>query len=79
MTPQKQATGAAPDAATAQPGRPLTVTMVTRRAPTEIGGVERVVAGLVRELARPVPPGGWTPSRPSGQAAGWRGGTGSPT
>ena len=45
------ATGAAPDAATAQPG-PLTVTMVTRRAPTEIGGVERVVAGLVRELAR---------------------------
>jgi D-inositol-3-phosphate glycosyltransferase len=26
--------------------------MATRRAPTEIGGVERVVAGVVRELAR---------------------------
>jgi len=33
-------------------GRPLTITMATRRAPTEIGGVERVVAGVVRELAR---------------------------
>lgn len=52
MTAQYEAPGAAPDVATAQPGRPLTVTMVTRRAPTEIGGVERVVAGLVRELAR---------------------------
>jgi len=28
------------------------MTMATRRAPSEIGGVERVVAGVVRELAR---------------------------
>lgn len=35
--------------------QPLTVTMVTRRLPSEHGGVERVVAGLLRELgcARP--------------------------
>jgi glycosyltransferase involved in cell wall biosynthesis len=52
MTAQHEAPGAAPDAATAQPGRPFTVIMATRRAPTEIGGVERVVAGVVRELAR---------------------------
>jgi glycosyltransferase involved in cell wall biosynthesis len=32
--------------------RPLTVVMVTRRDPSEIGGVERVVAGLLRELPR---------------------------
>jgi len=38
-----------------RPGRPLTVTMVTRRDPAEIGGVERVVVGLVRELARTRP------------------------
>lgn len=57
MTPQTETAAAetaaaSPEAATAQPGRPLTVVMVTRRAPTEIGGVERVVAGVVRELAR---------------------------
>jgi glycosyltransferase involved in cell wall biosynthesis len=52
MTPHNAATVAAADAATGQPGRPITVTMVTRRSHTEIGGVERVVAGLLRELAR---------------------------
>jgi len=36
----------------AQAGRPLTIAMATRRAPTEIGGVERVIVGVVRELAR---------------------------
>jgi glycosyltransferase involved in cell wall biosynthesis len=35
--------------------RPLTVAMVTRRAPAELGGVERVVTGLLRELARTRP------------------------
>jgi glycosyltransferase involved in cell wall biosynthesis len=49
MTPQTEATA---DTATARATRPLTVVMATRRAPTEIGGVERVVAGVVRELAR---------------------------
>jgi glycosyltransferase involved in cell wall biosynthesis len=49
MTPQTEATA---DVVTARPGRPLTIAMATRRAPTEIGGVERVVAGVVRELAR---------------------------
>ena len=57
MTPQTEATEASQDAATAKPGRPLTVAMATRRHPTEIGGVERVVAGVVRELARARP--GW--------------------
>jgi len=33
-------------------GRPLTVAMVTRLPPTESGGVERVVAGLMKELER---------------------------
>jgi len=33
-------------------GRPLTVAMVTRLPPTESGGVERVVAGLLKELDR---------------------------
>jgi glycosyltransferase involved in cell wall biosynthesis len=46
MTPQTEAT------ATARATGPLTVVMATRRAPTEIGGVERVVAGVVRELGR---------------------------
>jgi glycosyltransferase involved in cell wall biosynthesis len=32
--------------------RPLTVAMVTRLPPTESGGVERVVAGLMKELER---------------------------
>jgi glycosyltransferase involved in cell wall biosynthesis len=45
MTPQ-------PEASPDRPGRPLTIVMATRRDPTEIGGVERVVAGVVRELAR---------------------------
>lgn len=52
MTAQNEAIRTVPDRATAQPGRPVTMTMATRRAPTEIGGVERVVAGVVRELAR---------------------------
>jgi glycosyltransferase involved in cell wall biosynthesis len=38
-----------------QDGRPLTVAMVTRRHPLEIGGVERVVSGLLRELPRARP------------------------
>jgi len=46
--PRREVTGAA----TGQPYRPLTIAMATRRDPTEIGGVERVVAGVVRELAR---------------------------
>ena len=45
MTPQ-------PEASPDRPGRPLTIVMATRRDPTEIGGVERVVVGVVRELAR---------------------------
>ncbi len=57
MTTQPQTSAAAPSQATGRPGRPLTMTMVTRRAPTEIGGVERVVAGVVRELERVRP--GW--------------------
>ena len=52
MTAQNEVTGTTPDTATAQPGRVFTVIMATRRAPSEIGGVERVVAGVVRELAR---------------------------
>ena len=56
MTPQTEATEAIPDTAkdtaTGQPDRPLTIAMATRRAPTEIGGVERVIVGVVRELAR---------------------------
>jgi glycosyltransferase involved in cell wall biosynthesis len=54
--PAAEATEASPDTATdtatGQPDRPLTIAMATRRAPTEIGGVERVVAGVVRELAQ---------------------------
>src|SRR5579862_4884200 len=53
--PRQNEAVAAPAAVTARPGRPLTVTMVTRRDPTEIGGVERVVVGLVRELGRTRP------------------------
>jgi glycosyltransferase involved in cell wall biosynthesis len=34
---------------------PLTVTMVTRRPPSEHGGVERVVAGLLGEISRARP------------------------
>lgn len=41
-----------PEASPDRPGRPLTIVMATRRDPTEIGGVERVVVGVVRELAR---------------------------
>jgi hypothetical protein len=56
MTSQAGATKASLDAATvadpAQGGRPLTIAMATRRAHTEIGGVERVIVGVVRELAR---------------------------
>jgi glycosyltransferase involved in cell wall biosynthesis len=36
-------------------GRPFTAVMATRREPTECGGVERVVAGLIAELARSRP------------------------
>jgi glycosyltransferase involved in cell wall biosynthesis len=60
----------AADAATARPGRPLTVTMVTRRDPAEIGGVERVVVGLVRELTRTRP--GWRVDTVSAFRAGSR-------
>ncbi len=52
MTAQDEATRTVPDMATARPGRPFTMIMATRRTPTEIGGVERVVMGVVRELAR---------------------------
>jgi glycosyltransferase involved in cell wall biosynthesis len=57
VTLQPETSVAASGLVTARPGRPLAMTMVTRRAPTEIGGVERVVAGVVRELARVRP--GW--------------------
>jgi hypothetical protein len=33
-------------------GRPFRAVMATRREPTEYGGVERVVAGLIEELER---------------------------
>jgi glycosyltransferase involved in cell wall biosynthesis len=36
-------------------GAPLTVVMATRRGPAHMGGVERVVAGLLTELARTRP------------------------
>jgi glycosyltransferase involved in cell wall biosynthesis len=56
MTPQAGATKASVDPATvadpAKAGRPLTIAMATRRAPTEVGGVERIIVGVVRELAR---------------------------
>ena len=39
----------------AAPDRPFTVAMVTRRSPADIGGVERVVAGLLAELPRARP------------------------
>src|ERR1700689_3161471 len=56
MTSQAGATKSSLDTATvtdpAQGGRPLTIAMATRRAHTEIGGVERVIVGVVRELAR---------------------------
>jgi glycosyltransferase involved in cell wall biosynthesis len=60
MTSQAGATKASLATATAtatvtdpaQGGRPLTIAMATRRAHTEIGGVERVIVGVVRELAR---------------------------
>ena len=52
MTAQNQATGTLPETVAARPGRPFTVVMATRRDPAEIGGVERVVSGVVRELAR---------------------------
>ena len=38
-----------------QAGAPLTVVMATRRGPAHMGGVERVVAGLLTELARTRP------------------------
>ena len=38
-----------------QDGRPFRVVMATRREPTECGGVERVVAGLIAELTRSRP------------------------
>jgi len=56
MTFPAGATTASLDAAKvadqARAGRPLTIAMATRRAHTEIGGVERVIVGVVRELAR---------------------------
>jgi hypothetical protein len=38
-----------------QDGRRFRVIMATRREPTECGGVERVVAGLIAELERSRP------------------------
>jgi glycosyltransferase involved in cell wall biosynthesis len=38
-----------------QDGRPFRAVMATRREPTEYGGVERVVAGLIAELERSRP------------------------
>jgi hypothetical protein len=38
-----------------QGGRPFRAVMATRREPTECGGVERVVAGLIAELDRSRP------------------------
>ena len=38
-----------------QDGRQFRVVMATRREPTECGGVERVVAGLIAELERSRP------------------------
>ena len=38
-----------------QDGRPFRAVMATRREPTECGGVERVVAGLIAELERSRP------------------------
>jgi glycosyltransferase involved in cell wall biosynthesis len=38
-----------------QDGRPFRAVMATRREPTECGGVERVVAGLIEELKRSRP------------------------
>jgi glycosyltransferase involved in cell wall biosynthesis len=38
-----------------QDGRPFRAVMATRREPTEYGGVERVVAGLIAELQRSRP------------------------
>lgn len=76
MLRQNEPTMAAPpktdaaDTATARSGRPLTVTMVTRRDPAEIGGVERVVVGLVRELTRTRP--GWRVDTVSAFRAGSR-------
>jgi glycosyltransferase involved in cell wall biosynthesis len=56
MTFPAGATTASLDAAAAadpaEAGHPLTIAMATRRAHTEIGGVERVIVGVVRELAR---------------------------
>lgn len=54
MTSRGNATQPAPDvlAARLREDRPLTVTMVTRRAPSERGGVERVVTSLRDELHR---------------------------
>ena len=70
MTAQNQATGTLPETVAARPGRPFTVVMATRRHPAEIGGVERVVSGVVRELARTRP--GWRVDIVSAfQAASW--------
>ena len=70
MTAQNEATRTVPDTVTARPGRPFTLAMATRRAPSEIGGVERVVAGVVRELARVRP--GWRVDNVSAFRAGSR-------
>lgn len=60
MTSQDEASRCSRPAGRVRPSHPdaRTVLMVTRRAPTEPGGVERVVTGLVTELARARP--GWT-------------------
>ena len=55
MTWRNAAVAAARSETAAGAGRPLTVAMVTRRAPSQMGGVERVVASLLRELARTRP------------------------
>lgn len=59
--------------------RPLTVAMVTRLPPTESGGVERVVASLLKELDRIRPAWQVTSSAPFRTTAGSRGWPGWPT
>jgi glycosyltransferase involved in cell wall biosynthesis len=57
MTSRDEATRPGPGTTPARRhgGRPLTVAMATRRTPSELGGVERVVTGLLGELARTHP------------------------
>lgn len=55
MTSRNETAAAAPLDPALPAGRPLTVTMVTRRAACEAGGVERVVGGLLAVLPRTRP------------------------